>query len=183
MSNVTINSDKVFLFKQWKKLVYPLNLEKGSIIMMPKPPGGMQLKTYIEFLKSLEVDYLVSLLQPSEIEQFSLTSEAAQCRAQGIEFINFPIRDHSVPQFFLPFNQLIENLSLALNQDKTIAIHCYAGIGRTGITAASLLIKNGAQVDLALMDLSKARGLRVPETLEQITWLHHHNEQLHGSHL
>ena len=181
MPNVTINSDKVFLFKQWKKNISQLNLENGSIIMMPKPPSGMQLKPYIEFLKSIEVDCVVSLLQQAEIEQFSLTQEGVECREQNIAFINFPIQDHSVPQFFLPFNQLIEKLSEELKQDKTIAIHCYAGIGRTGITAASLLIKNGVQVDLALMELSKTRGLRVPETLEQITWLHHHNEQLQGN--
>jgi protein-tyrosine phosphatase len=183
MPNVTINSDKVFLFKQWKKHVFQLNLENGSIIMMPKPPGGLQLKAYVEFLKSLEVDCVVSLLQQPEIEQFSLTQEGVECREQNIAFINFPIQDHSIPQFFLPFNQLIEKLSLALNKNKIIAIHCYAGIGRTGITAASLLIKNGVQVDLALMDLSKTRGLRVPETLEQITWLHRYSEQLLGSFL
>ncbi len=183
MPNVTINSDKVFLFKQWKKNVFQLNLENGSIIMMPKPPGGIQLKAYIEFLKSLEVDCVVSLLQQQESEQFSLTQEGNNCRENNIAFVNFPIQDHSVPQFFLPFNQLIEKLSQALNKNKIIAIHCYAGIGRTGITAASLLIKNGVQVDIALMDLSKARGLRVPETLEQITWLHRHSEQLQGSYL
>ena len=181
MSNVTINSDKIFLFKQWKKHIFQLSLENGSIIMMPKPPGGNQLKAYVEFLKSIEVDCVVSLLQQPEIEQFSLTQEGVECREQNIAFINFPIQDHSIPQFFLPFNQLIEKLSQVLNKNKTIAIHCYAGIGRTGITAASLLIKNGVQVDLALIDLSKTRGLRVPETLEQITWLHHHNEQLQGN--
>ncbi len=181
MLNATINSDKIFLFKQWKKHVFQLSLERGSIIMMPKPPGGVQLKAYIEFLKSLEVDCVVSLLQQHEIEQFSLAQEGNECHEQNIIFVNFPIQDHCVPQFFLPFNQLIEKLSQALNKNKIIAIHCYAGIGRTGITAASLLIKNGVQVDLALMDLSKTRGLRVPETLEQITWLHRHKEQLQES--
>ena len=61
---------------------------------------------------------------------------------------------------------------------KNLAIHCYAGIGRTGLIAASILIKMGMQVDEALIKLSQTRGLRVPETIQQITWLHHHAEQL-----
>lgn len=180
MSQVTTNSDKIFMFKQWKKKIFPLKLEKGSIIMMPKPPGGVQLHAYSEFLKSINVDIVVSLLQQAEVEQFSLVQEGHFCREQCIEYINFPIQDHSIPQFFTTYNRLIGNLATSLNQGKLIAIHCYAGIGRTGLTAASLLIKNGVQVDLALMDLSKARGQRVPETLEQITWLHRHKKQLQG---
>ena len=183
MSNVTINSDKIFLFKQWNKNIFKLNLNTGSVIMMPKPPGGVQLTTYVEFLKSLKVDCVVSLLQQTEIERFSLIQEGQQCREMNIDFIHFPIQDHNVPQFFLPYNQLIEKLLRLVNENKTIAIHCYAGIGRTGLTAASLLIKKGVQVDMALMKLSKIRGLKVPETIDQITWLHRHNEQLLGSFL
>ena len=61
---------------------------------------------------------------------------------------------------------------------KNIAIHCYAGIGRTGLIAASILIKQGMDVDTALIKLSKTRGLRVPETIGQIAWLHRHASEL-----
>jgi protein-tyrosine phosphatase len=69
-------------------------------------------------------------------------------------------------------------LSSELSQGKNIAIHCYAGIGRTGMVAAGILMKQGQSVDLALLELSRIRGLRVPETLEQITWLHRHEDQI-----
>lgn len=178
MGNVTFNSDRLFLHKQWKKNIFRLKLGKGSITMMPKPAGGTQLKSYMEFLHSQGVDILVSLLQFDEVNRFGLVSEGSECQGLGIEFINFAIQDHRVPQFFIPFNQLINKLSIDIQQDKNIAIHCLAGIGRTGITAASLLIKQGISVDDALIKLSKIRDLRVPETLEQITWLHQNSEQL-----
>lgn len=178
MNKASFNSDMVFLHKQWDKKVFQHHCETGSITMMPKPPGGEQLSSYIQFLAQRGINVLVSLLQFEEINSFSLINEGTHCETLDIEFINFQIKDHSIPQFFLPFNQLIEKLYADLKMGKNIAIHCYAGIGRTGLIAASLLIKTGLDVDSALIKLSKTRGLRVPETIEQISWLHHHAEQL-----
>jgi len=178
MIDASYNSDTVFLHKQWDKQVFKYKLDKGSLIMMPKPPGANQLPGFIQYLKSRDVNVMVSLLQFEEINSFSLVNEGFECEAQAIDFINFQIKDHSTPQFFVPFNHLIEKLCKEIKKDRNIAIHCYAGIGRTGIIAASLLIKMGMQVDEALIALSQTRGLRVPETLQQITWLHRHSELL-----
>lgn len=178
MINTSYDSEKVFLYKQWDKNLFRYALDKGSITMMPKPTGGKQLAPYIEFLKNREIDVLVSLLQYAETNTHALVNEGFECEAQGIEFINFQIKDHDVPQFVVPFNHLAEKLSADLQQGKNIAIHCYAGIGRTGMLAAALLIKQRMQIDEALINLSKTRGLRVPETIQQITWLHHHIDEL-----
>jgi protein-tyrosine phosphatase len=178
MNKVSYNSDRVFIHKQWDKQLYRHTLSKGSISLMPKPPGGKLLPDYIDYLNNKNINVVVSLLQFDEINTFSLVNEWSHCTEFDIEFINFQIKDHGVPQFFVPFNQLIEKLTQDVNEGKNIAIHCFAGIGRTGLTAASILIKLGMQVDLALISLSQTRGLRVPETIDQITWLHHHAEQL-----
>lgn len=178
MTETSYNADMVFLHKQWDKNVFTFEMEHGSISLMPKPPGGSQLPAYIQFLKSRNIDVLVSLLQYEEIISHSLLNEGIECEELSIEFINFPIKDHSTPQFIIPFNHLIEQLVKRIESKKNIAIHCYAGIGRTGLIAASILIKMGIQVDEALIKLSQTRGLRVPETIQQITWLHHHSEQL-----
>lgn len=178
MNDSSYNADMIFLHKQLDKTVFSYETAYGSIIMMPKPPGGSRLSSYIKFLKSKKVNAVVSLLQYEEVMAHSLTNEGVKCEEDGIDFINFPIKDHSTPQFFVPFNQLIEQLVKRIMSNENIAVHCYAGIGRTGIVAASILIKLGMQVDSALIQLSRIRGLRVPETIQQITWLHHHAEQL-----
>ena len=178
MNKLSYNSDRVFIHKQWDKQLYRHELSKGSISLMPKPPGGKLLPDYIDYLHNKNVQIVVSLLQFDEINSFSLVNEGSHCKDFGIEFINFQIKDHDVPPFFLPFNQMIEKLAQDVKAGKNIAIHCFAGIGRTGLTAASILVKLGMQVDLALINLSRTRGLRVPETIDQITWLHHHAEQL-----
>jgi len=178
MIRPSYNSDQVFLHKQWQAKIFKYPTNFGSIIMMPKPPGGPALPAFVEFLASQDINVVVSLLQYDEVNSFSLVNEHAECENKEIEFINFPIKDHDVPQFFMPFNHMIERLLERVESGKNIAVHCYAGIGRTGLVAASLLIKQGMQVDEALIELSRVRGLRVPETLPQISWLHRHAEQL-----
>ena len=178
MSNASPTSDNVFIYKQWDKQLYHCALEQGSITLMPKPPGAEQLPAFIEYLQHKEIEVLVSLLQFEEVNRHGLVYADSICQSHDIKYINFQIKDHFVPQFFLPFNQLIEALCQDLQTGKNIAVHCYAGIGRTGLTAAAALIKLGLQVDDALIKLSQVRGLRVPETLEQISWLHHHAQQL-----
>jgi protein-tyrosine phosphatase len=178
MSNASSSTDNVFIYKQWDRQLFRCELENGSITLMPKPPGADQLPAFVEYLQHKKIDVLVSLLQFDEVNRHGLIHSDSECQAHNINYINYQIKDHSVPQFFLPFNQLIESLHQDLQAGKNIAIHCYAGIGRTGLTAASVLIKQGMKVDEALIKLSQTRGLRVPETLEQITWLHHNAQQL-----
>jgi len=178
MAHLESSADIVFIYKQWDQQLFCYSGQNGDISLMQKPPGGEQLPTFITYLKQKKIDILVSLLQFDEINQHGLVNANFYCQESNIEFINFQINDHSVPQFFLPFNQLIKKLADELKAGKNIVIHCYAGIGRTGITAAAILIKLGMHVDEALIQLSQVRGLRVPETLEQISWLHHHAQQL-----
>jgi len=140
--------------------------------MMPKPPKGDHLSHFTAFLKQQGVNQLVSLLEPLESQQFGLVSHAMLCEDEGIEHHSFPIKDHGIPLDVQKFLRLIKQLANALEEGQTIAIHCFAGIGRTGLTAAAVMIYLGHDLDKALIQLSKARGLKVPETLQQIQFLH-----------
>jgi hypothetical protein len=45
------------------------------------------------------------------------------------------------------------------------------GIGRSSIIAGCLLFKAGYKTNQIIQHISKVRGLRVPDTEEQIAWL------------
>ena len=45
------------------------------------------------------------------------------------------------------------------------------GIGRSSIIAGCLLLKAGYKANEVIQHISKVRGLRVPDTEEQIAWL------------
>lgn len=57
-----------------------------------------------------------------------------------------------------------------LERRAEFAIHCRQSVGRAGLVLA-LLIGNGAAVDDVLRQISRTRGVSVPETAEQRQWL------------
>src|SRR5205823_1851154 len=52
-----------------------------------------------------------------------------------------------------------------------VAVHCRAGIGRSCLIAAAVLVTGGYSADEAWAAVGRARGLAVPETAEQRAWL------------
>ena len=52
-----------------------------------------------------------------------------------------------------------------------LLVHCHAGIGRSGLLAAGILLHCNLNPQQAFAHVSKMRGVRVPETPEQEDWL------------
>ncbi len=145
-------------------------LSEGQLYIMPHPPSK-GLENHMAHFKSLDINVIVSHLKPFEVENLGLTQESTLAQSHDIEFISYPIPDHRRPNRaeFLPFiNQLYDRLLSGQN----MAIHCRAGIGRTGVTASCLLIKNGLSPQEAMCQVSSARGIRIPETKEQFDFIH-----------
>ena len=65
------------------------------------------------------------------------------------------------------FVEVIKKLLKEIKKGTDLVVHCRAGIGRTGIVAAALLIAEGARTDDAFSRVSAARGVKVPDTEEQ----------------
>jgi protein-tyrosine phosphatase len=114
---------------------------------------------------------IVSALTPDEIEELALAEEQSCCDAQGVIFYSFPINDRSVPVSLSKFNEFLGSLNSELHKGLPIAIHCRAGIGRSSLIAACLLIKQGFVAEDALRLIEEARGVPIPDTQEQRDWI------------
>ncbi len=150
------------------------------LFLMPRPRGGPALADEIDAWHAARVDLVVSLLTPDETGQLGLADEAAACARQWIEFTSFPIGDHDVPASMPAIARLARRLAAALDDDRGVAIHCRAGIGRSATLAACVLHELGIPFDRILPMLSKARGLSVPDTLQQIDWIRGYCAQPRG---
>jgi protein-tyrosine phosphatase len=99
----------------------------GRLAIMPRPRGGDWLEDEISSWKRSGVDVVLSLLEKDEIAEFDLANEEALCRANGIQFISFPIMDRSVPASREDVSRLMIGLTDCLTAGKNIAIHCRQG--------------------------------------------------------
>ncbi|MBO9728458.1 MAG: dual specificity protein phosphatase family protein [Chitinophaga sp.] len=143
----------------------------ASLGIMPRPRGDDWLEDDIRSIKKQGVDVLVCLLEPAEIRELALTMEQVTAIRNGLRFIHFPFPDREAPPTGSYTEKLLRTLEAAIDNGETICIHCRMGIGRSAIIAGSLMLLKGARYDDLLAKISKARGLKVPDTAEQESWL------------
>ncbi|MGZ5227933.1 MAG: phosphatase domain-containing protein [Burkholderiales bacterium] len=114
---------------------------------------------------------VVCLLETSEIRDLELRDESVLCQSSSIEFISFPIPDRGVPSSVQKTAQLVRRIVELLRSGASVAIHCRAGIGRSGLVAACVLLKLGFAPREVFPLLGRARGVPVPDTSHQEQWL------------
>jgi protein-tyrosine phosphatase len=152
----------------------PFWVETGNqlrLAIVSRPRGGDWLVGEADLMKRAGVDVLVSLLQVEEANELGLSAEATACHAAGIMFHSFPIPDRETPSSAALFSEFIERLRQEAYVGRSIAVHCRASIGRSSLLLAALLCLEGFTPKDAFQRLSLARGLQVPDTLEQILWV------------
>ena len=126
---------------------------------------------YAQIALPIMAGLIVSLLEPAEAHELGLSDEAALCQAAGLDFVSYPIADRGLPHSQTATLALVDRLAARLAQGGRIGIHCRASIGRSGLLAASLLVREGETAGKAFARISQARGLQCPDTAEQIAWV------------
>lgn len=150
----------------------------GRLAIMPRPRGGDWLEDEVYSWRRSGIDVVASLLTPDEIAGLDLTGEEALSRANGIQYLSFPILDRGVPSSRDAAAVLVARLTERLADGKNVAIHCRQGIGRAALVAVGLLVTSGLDSETAIQRVSAARGCPVPETPEQRRWIAEFAESL-----
>src|SRR5271169_2216997 len=143
----------------------------GKLALEARPRGGDWLPDEIANWKRAGVHAVLSLLTSEEEHDLDLLEEAKEVNTQGLEFLSLPIPDRQVPRSEAKLGEVLEKVSGALSTGRNVVVHCRQGIGRTGVVAACLLVKNGMSPGAAVEAASAARGVAVPETAEQRDWI------------
>lgn len=136
-----------------------------------RPRGGDWLCDDIQSIGRSGVDILVSMLTEEEANELTLASEFSECRSANVTFLNFPIEDRSIPPLDGQFTTFVDDLVQDMKKGKSVAVHCRAGIGRSSVLTACLLVRFGASPLEAFRNIENARRCRVPDTEEQIDFV------------
>lgn len=139
--------------------------------IIARPRGNEWLEDEILSLGKQNVKVVISLLEQDEITELGLRKEAELCIKHNIQYINFPIPDRGTPNQDSQSRNFIIQLKETIATGYNTVIHCRMGIGRSSIIAGCLLLRPGYKTGDIIAHISKVRGLRVPDTDEQIAWL------------
>lgn len=112
-------------------------------------PGIMgNLQEDLEFLQSKNITAIVTLTEES------LNRE--EIEKNNFSYIHIPIRDFQPPtidqvKIFVDFTEKM------IQENKAVAVHCHAGIGRTGTMLACYLVKTGMKANDAISEIRYLR--------------------------
>ena len=143
----------------------------GRLGIMARPRAGEWLRDEVAGWCQAGVKAVVCLLEASEIRELALEDEPVLCHGSEIGFISFPISDRGIPKSVPQTAQLVERVVSLLKAGAPVVIHCRAGIGRSSLIAACVMLRLGFARNEVFPMLSRARGLRVPDTSAQEQWL------------
>jgi len=153
-------------------------IKNTTIGTMARPRGGDWLLDDLSALERIGLDVLVCLMEQEELYELDLQDEAQICQNMGIDFIHFPISDFGLPADEETAKKLVLRLKGLVESGKKVAVHCRMGIGRSStIVAATLVALENHTAETAFEAIQKVRGLRVPDTEQQIEWVKRFEER------
>lgn len=140
-------------------------LRKGQLAGTPRPGLTLDLDIDLAALRRVGISVLVSLeSEVDPIPQEALTRHF-------IQGISFPIKDMSIPELE-DARALCIRMEEMILQGEAIALHCKAGIGRTGTMLVTYMIWTGMS-SLDALETARKIEPRWVQSQEQVRFLEH----------
>jgi hypothetical protein len=135
-----------------------------------------KIKRFLE----VGVRHFVDLTEFGELIPYeTILSEESRAARITTTHERFPIRDISVPSDASHLAEILFKIDRRIRKGGAVYLHCWGGVGRTGLVVACWLQEHGRTPDAALEELrtlwktteKSAWKPESPETPEQVDWV------------
>lgn len=130
----------MFRFRRQEESCVQIPLDvKGKLFVSPMPfgpydKGNALLKLY----KKNHIEFVVVLVTDSELEKKARRDLLELYSKNGIQVIRLPVADYTSPDMH-QVSKTVDQVSGYLRAGANIAVHCNAGVGRTGVMACCIV--------------------------------------------
>lgn len=144
----------------------------GVRVATSTPASKKTLSADIDELVHWGANGVVCLLEPHELLMNKIEDLPQRLQAQNMWFRQLPIIDMSVPSQEFEDNWAEEGelIRHALRIGERVVFHCYAGLGRTGMIAARILVEMGMDPEEAIKRVRDPNKRRI-QTRDQAAFV------------
>lgn len=144
----------------------------GSLLLCGMPGRFEPWNSFEARARAASLGLVVCLTPRTELEELSPSYHAAV--EQGtlpFRWLHLPMRNFGLPEDATAFRDGIHQVAQALRAGDAVMLHCAAGLGRTGATAACVLKALGVETEEAMQRVRDAGSN--PQSAQQsglVTW-------------
>lgn len=105
------------------------------------------------------VDFVIDLTEPGEYNlrpYWPILQRQAEAVGRLVERWNAPIPDMDTPDV-AQMREILARLNAAIAGGRTVYVHCFGGIGRTGTVIGCHLVERGMDGNAALAEIERLR--------------------------
>lgn len=145
-------------------------------------PGGYDPETTrrrMDAFLEAGINIFIDLTQSNELPHYeSVLKEQAKIYEVSASHHRFAIRDHTTPSAET-MTAILDTIDEAINNDGCVYVHCWGGVGRTGMVVGCHLVRRGYSNKEAIAQVNKLYKTRPlnpyyphsPESFEQIEFV------------
>ncbi len=124
----------------------------GVRVHSPTSVSAKHLQADIDALHEWGANGVVSFIEAHEFKMNKVEQIPPLLRESGIWWRHLPIIDMEIPDQKFEDEWAVEGERIrhALRIGERVAFHCYAGLGRTGMIAARILVEMGVEHEKAI---------------------------------
>jgi protein-tyrosine phosphatase len=130
----------MFLFGNREKTCVRIPLKtKGKLYVSPMPFGPYDAgNALLKIYKQNQIQFVIMLVTDEELARKAKRDILTAYKKVGIEPIRFPFADYTSPELH-QFSKVVDQVAGYLFAGANVAVHCNAGVGRTGVMTCCIV--------------------------------------------